>query len=140
MVQELVTDERAAPHIEVYDANTIARVTQDAPPNGYTFLMMPGFSEVHLAYGKDAPRFKNLFDHPIIGWVTGIHLNDLGKEKPKVFNGKTGEVFPLNTRSEEHTSELQSLAYLVCRLLLEKKKKKYEYTRIVVIAYTVVNH
>src|SRR5687767_15237485 len=28
------------------------------------------------------------------------------------------------TRSEEHTSELQSLAYLVCRLLLEKKKKK----------------
>src|SRR2546425_9517405 len=27
-----------------------------------------------------------------------------------------------NARSEEHTSELQSLAYLVCRLLLEKKK------------------
>src|SRR2546425_8871141 len=27
-------------------------------------------------------------------------------------------------RSEEHTSELQSLAYLVCRLLLEKKKEK----------------
>src|SRR5687767_8684327 len=32
-------------------------------------------------------------------------------------------------RSEEHTSELQSLAYLVCRLLLEKKKKyTYNYT------------
>src|SRR5687767_15446056 len=30
----------------------------------------------------------------------------------------------LALRSEEHTSELQSLAYLVCRLLLEKKKKK----------------
>src|SRR2546425_6668997 len=29
-------------------------------------------------------------------------------------------------RSEEHTSELQSLAYLVCRLLLEKKKKVIE--------------
>src|SRR6266404_9925481 len=29
-----------------------------------------------------------------------------------------------HARSEEHTSELQSLAYLVCRLLLEKKKKK----------------
>src|SRR5687767_15637650 len=28
-------------------------------------------------------------------------------------------------RSEEHTSELQSLAYLVCRLLLEKKNKKH---------------
>src|SRR2546425_4745699 len=31
-------------------------------------------------------------------------------------------------RSEEHTSELQSLAYLVCRLLLEKKKKKKNIT------------
>src|SRR3712207_6873581 len=30
-----------------------------------------------------------------------------------------------NLRSEEHTSELQSRQYLVCRLLLEKKKKKY---------------
>src|SRR2546425_5710799 len=30
---------------------------------------------------------------------------------------------PARDRSEEHTSELQSLAYLVCRLLLEKKKK-----------------
>src|SRR2546423_5348651 len=29
------------------------------------------------------------------------------------------------SRSEEHTSELQSLAYLVCRLLLEKKKKQH---------------
>src|SRR5205823_150660 len=31
-------------------------------------------------------------------------------------------------RSEEHTSELQSLAYLVCRLLLEKKKQNSELT------------
>src|SRR2546425_1737443 len=32
-------------------------------------------------------------------------------------------------RSEEHTSELQSLAYLVCRLLLEKKKERAVYPR-----------
>src|SRR3712207_6974224 len=31
----------------------------------------------------------------------------------------------LNVRSEEHTSELQSRQYLVCRLLLEKKKNTY---------------
>src|SRR2546425_6218322 len=35
-----------------------------------------------------------------------------------------------SSRSEEHTSELQSLAYLVCRLLLEKKKKRAQRTRI----------
>src|SRR2546425_6751851 len=38
-----------------------------------------------------------------------------------VFAHRKGRV---HSRSEEHTSELQSLAYLVCRLLLEKKKKK----------------
>src|SRR5687767_15341895 len=37
---------------------------------------------------------------------------------------------PAPGRSEEHTSELQSLAYLVCRLLLEKKKKKYKKTNV----------
>src|SRR2546425_9224155 len=36
--------------------------------------------------------------------------------------GRTTARAGRNTRSEEHTSELQSLAYLVCRLLLEKKR------------------
>src|SRR4029079_19829303 len=37
-------------------------------------------------------------------------------------NSPQGLLFGPNGRSEEHTSELQSLAYLVCRLLLAKKK------------------
>src|SRR5438045_8147543 len=39
-----------------------------------------------------------------------------------------GQVAP--GRSEEHTSELQSLRHLVCRLLLEKKKKKRRYCNV----------
>ena len=42
-----------------------------------------------------------------------------GTDEP---SGRTG----IKTRSEEHTSELQSPMYLVCRLLLEKKKKGQE--------------
>src|SRR2546425_8569096 len=41
-------------------------------------------------------------------------------------------------RSEEHTSELQSLAYLVCRLLLEKKKKKV--SNLPTLPYTDPSH
>src|SRR2546425_5925679 len=41
-----------------------------------------------------------------------------------------GRAAAFQDRSEEHTSELQSLAYLVCRLLLEKKKKKKRDTTI----------
>src|SRR3989441_4845604 len=49
---------------------------------------------------------------------------------PIILGGDHSITFPvvraydIPLRSEEHTSELQSLAYLVCRLLLEKKKKK----------------
>src|SRR5687767_15532478 len=45
----------------------------------------------------------------------GRHVRRRGDELPRRHT--------LLRRSEEHTSELQSLAYLVCRLLLEKKKK-----------------
>src|SRR2546425_5125177 len=50
---------------------------------------------------------------PGYGFMGGIHRYPPG--------GGYGKA--LKDRSEEHTSELQSLAYLVCRLLLEKKKK-----------------
>src|SRR2546425_2614091 len=47
-----------------------------------------------------------------------------GRTAGDVRRGACGAAGPANPgdRSEEHTSELQSLAYLVCRLLLEKKK------------------
>src|SRR5947209_11658121 len=45
--------------------------------------------------------------------------------KPVLLNLISGEVSPrVGDRSEEHTSELQSRQYLVCRLLLEKKKQQ----------------
>src|SRR2546425_6706751 len=51
------------------------------------------------------------------------HVNDLAVlrqvDGPRGVDG----ALDVDHRSEEHTSELQSLAYLVCRLLLEKKKK-----------------
>src|SRR2546425_6683640 len=47
-----------------------------------------------------------------------------GGRRPAVRDGSEGRQRFAQLRSEEHTSELQSLAYLVCRLLLEKKKKE----------------
>src|SRR2546425_6529703 len=54
-----------------------------------------------------------------------LDLADLGDRPRRVqhFGADRIDVLALRHRSEEHTSELQSLAYLVCRLLLEKKKK-----------------
>src|SRR5438046_1106247 len=61
------------------------------------------------------------------------HFTDMatkaGLTAPVVFGGENTKKYIIETtgtgvRSEEHTSELQSLTNLVCRLLLEKKKKK----------------
>src|SRR3712207_8961220 len=53
--------------------------------------------------------------------------------KPSTTAARAGAASPppgatSRARSEEHTSELQSRQYLVCRLLLEKKKKPHLYT------------
>src|SRR3712207_6953932 len=52
--------------------------------------------------------------------------NQRGRESRRHAAGGSAAVLPgaAATRSEEHTSELQLRQYLVCRLLLEKKKKK----------------
>src|SRR2546425_7065523 len=48
---------------------------------------------------------------------------DIFLDEPSVTGTENALMAAVTLRSEEHTSELQSLAYLVCRLLLEKKKK-----------------
>src|SRR5687767_15634841 len=53
-----------------------------------------------------------------LGWSCMLGLGQMGQTSANL--ERTREC----VRSEEHTSELQSLAYLVCRLLLEKKKHK----------------
>src|SRR3989441_1307060 len=62
---------------------------------------------------------------PTFTQTAAAKLTGLPRDKVRVHNHLLGGGFGrrLEVRSEEHTSELQSLAYLVCRLLLEKKKK-----------------
>src|SRR3712207_7837446 len=56
-------------------------------------------------------------------YALGSLFTPAGKERR--MTGRVGRmlVFVASVRSEEHTSELQSRQYLVCRLLLEKKKQ-----------------
>src|SRR5438093_10111055 len=66
-------------------------------------------------------RSRSLNDHE--GWQTESFLTQTSRQPSSSarFCARMSGVNP--TRSEEHTSELQSLTNLVCRLLLEKKKK-----------------
>src|SRR2546427_12316870 len=83
------------------ESTTFTNNTVTCPPDGVCALIAGGIGAV-----VSDNRFQAL------GPFTGIQLQT---------NGAVGEI---RIRSEEHTSELQSQSNLVCRLLLEKKKKE----------------
>ena len=74
--------------IKEYDEKSIGSIASDAFENGFTFLVIPSGSKVHVKYAQDAPNFDGIFLHPVVGWISGIHLSDMGGKTPKVFNGK----------------------------------------------------
>src|SRR3712207_7256173 len=96
------------------------------PPRSTLFPYTTLFrSEVHVAFGLVA---VSLLDEPLDeGDDAGHELGDSGIEMgaanpERVHALEVG--LAIAPRSEEHTSELQSRQYLVCRLLLEKKKEE----------------
>lgn len=72
------------PRLTLYDAASISRIAQEAPEHGFTVLILPANSEVHLAYAQNAPDYPNMYFSPIIGWVSGMHLGELATNKAKV--------------------------------------------------------
>lgn len=81
----------APPLIRFYDAEALSQLCRNAPEHGYSLLIVPGFSEVHSRFAQDAPNYEDMYLKPLIGWVAGVHLDDLGRITPKVVNGQTGQ-------------------------------------------------
>lgn len=79
-----------APRAVEYDAETISRVCLDAPDHGYSLIILPAFSAVHASFARNAPEFENMYLSPLAGWVSGVHLDDLGRSSPLVANGLSG--------------------------------------------------
>lgn len=77
--------------IKQYDAETISQVYNDAPKNGFSFIIIPAKSPTHFSFALNVPNFEGFAMHPLIGWISGSHLNDRGRGRPKVFNGISAE-------------------------------------------------
>lgn len=81
----------ASIEIKAYDQNALGKVYTEAGDSGFSFIIIPALSEAHAAFALNAPTYENFGSQPLIGWISGVHLNDLGKISPKVFNGLTGK-------------------------------------------------
>jgi hypothetical protein len=77
--------------IKSYSVDDLPKINEDAPEHGFSIIIIPAISQAHFAYGRDVPNYPNFFMKPILGWVSGMHLDDLGKISPKTFNGLTGK-------------------------------------------------
>jgi hypothetical protein len=74
-----------------YTARELPNICRDAPDNGFSVIIMPAESTVHSVYAQNAPEYEGMYLKPIVGWISGVHLSALGKQRPKVFNGLTGQ-------------------------------------------------
>jgi hypothetical protein len=69
----------------------LERIGAEAPRNGFSLVILPGMSAIHAKYALEAEHLPGIFDRAVIGWVSGVHLDEIAKAKPMVFNGRTGE-------------------------------------------------
>ena len=80
-----------APLLRWYDVHNLHKVALEAPAHGLTVLILPAFSEVHSRFAREAPAFEDMYMKPLVGWIAGVHLDDLGKTTPVVANGQSLE-------------------------------------------------
>src|SRR2546425_3460100 len=92
------------------------------PPRSTLFPSTTLFRSQHPSEGRERHRRPGMARVRLLHRVHGEGADGVDTELLEINTIRALAMDAVQQRSEEHTSELQSLAYLVCRLLLEKKK------------------
>src|SRR3712207_8673789 len=98
---------RRPPRSTLFPYTTLFRSVEGVEDQGFRVL-------------QDLLRVADHEERPDLAPLPSL-ARDLDRERHGLFEHKRVHFAPLGARSEEHTSELQSRQYLVCRLLIEKK-------------------
>ncbi len=77
---------------KLYEPNELSSIPSDYTENGFSYIVIPAFSEAHQRFAKECSSWPHLFDSPLVGWITGVALDDVGKVPPMVVHGQTGEL------------------------------------------------
>jgi hypothetical protein len=71
--------------LRVYDEQSIREIYGDIPENGFSVVILPAGTKIHEAFATDAPTYDRFATRPLVGWVSGVHLSDVGKVSAKVY-------------------------------------------------------
>jgi len=84
--------------VACYGPDELAGIAGNAPDNGFAVAIIPAGSQCHQRFAADAANYEGAFLKPTVGWIAGVHLSDLGKVTPKVYDGRTA------TKHENHAA------------------------------------
>jgi hypothetical protein len=79
------------------------------------YVIIPANSTAHLEYAMHAPEYLDIFMKPVIGWISGVHLDDLATEAPVVIDGRNGAVLSKEAvvLHVELPAEIQAIVHTV---------------------------
>jgi hypothetical protein len=77
--------------LKVYDREHLGELPGDYPENGLSFIVLPAASQTLSQFARQGPELPGFFDRPLVGWVSGLALDELHTRKPLVFDGTTGQ-------------------------------------------------
>ena len=85
-----LTPVAASAAIEVYDRHRLGTIYTQNEGRDFSFIILPAASSVHASFALNAPHYQDFGSRPLVGWVAGVHLVEMGTATPKVFNGLSG--------------------------------------------------
>lgn len=74
-----------------YDESQLPGLVADEPCHGFSFLIIPAFTTIHQSFAENVQNYPSIFDRPLVGWIAGVALDEIGKKSPRVVDGQTGQ-------------------------------------------------
>jgi hypothetical protein len=73
------------------DETNIAEIAKrNKYDNGFIFIILPIDSKVYFTFANSSLEYESIYDNPVVGYVSSVHVEDYGKLQPKVAAGCSG--------------------------------------------------
>jgi hypothetical protein len=69
--------------IAFHPADDLAGIVREAPANGFSYTIIPAGCPAHRRFAADTAGYADAFLKPTVGWIAGVHLDELGRVDPK---------------------------------------------------------
>jgi hypothetical protein len=73
--------------IHHFDSDAMRAIGTKYPANGFALVVVPGLSPFLTGFAREVQAYEGIFNAPLFGWVSGVHLSEIGLKTPKTFAG-----------------------------------------------------